>query len=135
MTTFGEAEIDLSARCARLTYLCTEYGHPDPSTLLSIVGEVLQHVSSEDAAVAMIGAAAAQKLNAVSHFAHWAKEVSAFEAHKGGVHGFVEQRLKVPFAQWCRRWNIHHAKTAVLKTSAVTSVGTSAIAPISPQAQ
>lgn len=74
-------EAEVTGGSQRLKLLCKTYGTDAYTDLLNMVSEVLHHMSSETAASAMIGQAAARKLNEGGHFAHWQKEASAFDAN------------------------------------------------------
>lgn len=83
MADNGKAE--LARGCPRLKLLCATYGTHAYADLLAMVSEVLHHMGSQAAAVAMIGAEAAGKLREGGHFAHWQAEAVAFDASKANA--------------------------------------------------
>jgi len=84
--SFGSGEMGDAGRAhvggPRLRLICKAYGVPCDNTLLTKVSEVLHHMSDADAAKAMIGPKAAQRLADGGHFDHWRKEAAAFDAKR-----------------------------------------------------
>lgn len=84
--SFGEGEMvaysehQRAAEFPRLRLLCDTYGTKDISGLLAMVSHVLEHMASEDACAAMIGAMASARLRTGGHFAHWQMEAAAYGA-------------------------------------------------------
>lgn len=66
----------------RLQLICDTYGVPSDAALLDMVSTVLHHMGDADAARAMVGPEAAQRLADGGHFDHWRKEAAAFDAKR-----------------------------------------------------
>lgn len=79
------AEADLRAGSARLKRFCQVYGIEADGALLDMVAEVLAHMGDAQAAVAMIGEAAADRLRAGGHLEHWQREAKAFMAQRAAL--------------------------------------------------
>lgn len=73
---------DLGAGSRRLKRLCAVYGLVCDDALLTMVAEVLRHMGDEAAMLAMIGAAATERLKRDGHLDHWQRERETFERHR-----------------------------------------------------
>ena len=73
---------DIAAGSKRLQKLCAAYDHPADVALIDMVSEVLHHMRNPDAAKAMIGQDAADRLIAGGHFDHWARAHTDFSTLK-----------------------------------------------------
>jgi len=75
----------------RLKQFCTICGVPADTALLDMLGEILQHMSSEQIMIDMIGHKAAARLKADGHLAHWMQEAEAFKEYRATI----EKNLKM----------------------------------------
>ncbi|WP_162261325.1 aminoglycoside phosphotransferase family protein [Ensifer sp. Root278] len=73
---------DLDDGSRRLKRFCETYGLACDDALLAMVVEVLRHMGDEAAMLAMIGAAATERLKRDGHLDHWQREREAFERHR-----------------------------------------------------
>ncbi len=73
---------DLDDGSRRLKRLCATYGLALDDALLGMVADVLGHMGDEAAMLAMIGAAATERLKREGHLDHWQRELRAFERHR-----------------------------------------------------
>lgn len=90
MLPLGQQDVDMAeathrtlADNTRWRTLFASYGiAPDPA-ILPMIAEVLRHMGDPDAAAAMIGRPAANKLRSGGHFTHWQRAAQDFEAIRG----------------------------------------------------
>lgn len=76
------SEAEVNGGCPRLRSICETYDTNNYSGLLDMVGEILAHMASFDAAATMVCETAAQKLADDGHLDHWQTEATAFDANK-----------------------------------------------------
>lgn len=84
--SFGDGEMhahaqrDLGEGSRRLKLFCEAYGLSADKAVLDWVASVLHDMGDPDFAAAMVGAAAAARLQAGGHFDHWHRERDAFNS-------------------------------------------------------
>lgn len=79
------SQADVARNHHRLRLICATYGTDDMAGLIAMTSGVLHHMRDQDACARMVGDAAAKRLKDGGHFAHWAGEAMAFDAHKDGI--------------------------------------------------
>lgn len=84
------AQADLQQGSRRLRLFCATYGIAAGDGLLEMIGEVLAFLGDAQAMRGIVGEAAAARLKAEGHLAHWQGEALAFE----GVRGWIEANLQ-----------------------------------------
>ena len=79
------ASADLQSGCQRLKMFCEAYGTSNYFGLLSMLREVLVHMSSRDTMVSMLGAEVANKLEQAGHIQHWRQELIVFDKYRPAI--------------------------------------------------
>ncbi|MBK8050531.1 MAG: phosphotransferase [Anaerolineales bacterium] len=79
------AAADLQAGSRRLKLFCAAYGIHANAELLDMIEEVLVYMGDEQQMIAVVGAAAATRLIAGGHLAHWQREAAAFRAQRASI--------------------------------------------------
>jgi hypothetical protein len=79
------AAADRAAGSRRLKLFCTTYGIAADGALLDMVQEMLDYMGDEDQVREVVGAAAAARLKAEGHLAHWQQEAEAFRLRKAEI--------------------------------------------------
>jgi hypothetical protein len=76
------AAADLAAGSRRLKLFCAVYGIRADAALLNMIEEVLAYMGDERQMLQVVGEAAASRLKADGHLAHWQREAAAFRQQR-----------------------------------------------------
>ena len=82
--------IEVENGCPRLQLLCRTYGTSASPELLTVISEVLHHMSSETMAIKMVGPTVASRLKADGHLDHWMREAQSFDDHLPILQSIIE---------------------------------------------